>query len=182
MDPKPSDTEIVAACINVFCTPLARAIVAEMKVQGLVMARPEICVQHAQLDSKAFDDKKIEEIVLKHMRPTVAQIPCTGTCGTCVWCPKVTCNREGSPYHGKKVLPDGECGLYRAAETPKRAVPTEISQPKAYPKAICDTCRTQHTVNRKGGLYPHDVNGVSFRMGHGDRTKPCPGKPMKETI
>lgn len=183
MEEKPTDVEIVKAFINVICTPLARAIVSEMKAQGLVVPQPEVQIR---LDTKFFE-QGMEEAMGKLIEanlavPTAAQIPCQGTCGTCMWCPKNTCHREGSPFHTKPVKPDQSCDLYRPAETPKHmTIPEPLRKQRPYARAKCDTCGAVHTINKEGKLYPHDVHGVTFRLAQGDRSKPCPGKPVKES-
>jgi hypothetical protein len=44
------------------------------------------------------------------------------------------------------------------------------------PRARCPHCATEHAVIGKSPhLFPHDAGGVEYRLGRGDRSRPCPG-------
>ena len=101
----------------------------------------------------------------------------SGTCQTCLWRGPKICQRQGSPFCNKRVTDHDSCGLYKFTRHPRGPLFAKYGDKKqARPRAVCDTCGCEFAVSKRG-LYPHDVNGVAYVGGRGDKTRRCPGKP-----
>lgn len=128
------------------------------------------------------------------------------TCETCCWWSGKVCQRQGCKWvnhhrgaatpacekyvftqipRGRAIAQVGEgIGTHRPVKPVDERIP-EIRKramtpddPRKGPKrrAVCPACHTEHAVNKLGECYPHDVHGVEFRAGRGDRSRRCSGK------
>jgi hypothetical protein len=108
-------------------------------------------------------------------------IPASGTCWTCNWNPKKTCNRQGSLKIGQCVSPFENCSMYSQASVPKLEIVGKHHRKRKTITAQCNKCKGVFMVNMKTGkLYPHDIHGkYYFGLSKGDRSKPCDGVPVQ---
>lgn len=79
--------------------------------------------------------------------------------------------------HKALVGPKAE-PLKAEPERRKRNVRPDDHRKGPRPRAVCPACHTEHCVTSRG-IYPHDIHGIDYRRGRGDRSRPCPGKKAK---
>lgn len=161
---------------------IAREFVAQL-IEQKALAEADAVKQIAALQRELGEARgRLEEVEarLEGKAPKIdlSQIPTAGTCWTCQWFSGKICHRVGSPHHSKRVSPLDKCEQYTFTPKKRRLATLEKGTSQKRPRATCDTCGGVFAVSGKG-LHPHDVNGVAFVAGRGDRSRPCPGKPKE---
>ena len=168
MDAKPIETETLSdvdlekAALRVFVKSLAKSLVDEL----------------SHLWMKQLAEVIAEELAKRPPGHQETETPeGSGTCKTCMWRGPKICMRQGSPFLNKPVTDNDSCHLYKHTKIPRGPLFAQYSAKRqTRPRAVCDTCGCEFAVSKRG-LYPHDVNGVAYVGGRGDKTRRCPGKP-----
>ena len=105
---------------------------------------------------------------------SVAQIPSSGTCWTCLWFGGKICLRHSSPNHNKHVEAGQTCDLYKHTKIPRGEAIKKVGDPGARRStAVCPGCGHLVPTGKKGVLYQHDLDGRIFRGRGGDKDRPC---------
>lgn len=112
-------------------------------------------------------------------------------CETCTFRRTGLCMNPQSRHANLDVGAGESCDLFvrRKLFAPPPAK-KDVYRPKARPRAavvhkrprvLCSVCRTEHAASGDGRPYTHDVDGVEYRGGHGDRDRRCPGSDKPGT-
>ena len=105
---------------------------------------------------------------------SVAQIPSSGTCWTCLWFGGKICLRAGSPNHNKRVEAIDRCELYKLTKIPRGEAIKKVGDPASRrATAVCPDCGHLVPTKKNGVLYQHDLDGHIYRGRGGDKERPC---------
>jgi len=164
--------------LRVVIREIAREFVSQL-IEQKALVESEPVKQIAALQRELTEaNGRLEELEarLEGKAPKIdlSQIPSAGTCWTCKWFSGKICQRVGSPHHGKRVSPLDKCEHYTFTPKTRRLASLEKGTSQKRPRARCPVCGAEFAVSSKG-LYPHDINGVPYTAGRGDKSKPCPG-------
>jgi hypothetical protein len=108
-------------------------------------------------------------------------------CVNCRWygASSTICRSTRGPHADRHVEGTGLCGSYKAWQGPgggrrneELAEPSEDKGPSRVtgtrPRGLCPICHHEFPVTHKG-LFSHDVDGVMYLAGRGNRKRRCPG-------
>lgn len=139
----------------------------------------------ADASEELIDDEKSGE---ENSDGDVATVsPCCLTCahGTEIkGRPQRICDCMTGPNRRKLMPGTGLCKEYRLRKPipPDRSIHAGVMKPErrhgSNPRGRCPICGTEHAVSMSG-LFPHDVHGVDYRGGRGDKANQCPGRQPK---
>lgn len=126
-----------------------------------------------------------EQEPAQEKKVTLALIPSCATCASgtrlkgqqAILC---DCDRKENPHRTHLRPPTALCNDWkeRLEIPPDRSVQAGVADDRgrirSSERRTCPTCHTEHAVTTKG-LWPHDIHGIDYRAGRGDRENPCPG-------
>jgi len=147
-------------------------------VQAVTQQIAEAVREHLQLDALEREVRELRTVIEKFpgsvSGQSVAQIPTSGTCWTCLWFGGKICCRGGSPNHNKHVQAGQTCELYKLTKIPRGEAIKRVGDPGGRrATAVCQICGHLVPTKRTGELYQHDLDGHIYRGRGGDKERPC---------